>query len=411
MPRFVIVLSIIYIVMAIYGFQAFRTLFKSAWAQWAYGLFFLGALLFLIIKVLAYTPGDGFRGTVAVASGIFFSFFLLGIMLGSFMLLEDLGRLVAYGYNKLSGAAPPESGYFPSRRKFISALAIGLGAIPFGALLYGMYRGKYNYQVLKYELEFDDLPEAFDGYQITQISDVHSGSFDDANKVAYGIDLVNQQKSDVIFFTGDMVNDRTDEMEPWKDIFARLEAKDGLFSILGNHDYGDYTRWDTEEAKAQNLEDLKALQKEMGFDLILNSNRYLEKDGQKIALLGVENWGRGGFKKAGDLEKAKEGISKDDFKILLSHDPSHWEDVVLQDDYHFHLTLSGHTHGMQFGVEIPGWVKWSPVKWRYKYWAGLYKELDQFINVNRGFGFIGYPGRVGIWPEISVITLKKKGLT
>jgi len=148
----------------------------------------------------------------------------------------------------------------------------------------------------------------------------------------------------------------------------------------------------------------------MGFDLILNSNRYLEKDGQKIALLGVENWGRGGFKKAGDLQKAKEGIAHNDFKILLSHDPSHWEDVVLDDDYHFHLTLSGHTHGMQFGVEIPGWVKWSPAKWRYKYWAGIYKELGQFINVNRGFGFIGYPGRFGIWPEISVITLKKKGL-
>ncbi|NAY92773.1 metallophosphoesterase [Muricauda sp. JGD-17] len=411
MPRFVIVLSLIYIVMAIYGFQAFRTLFKTQWAHWAYGVLFLGALLFLIIKVLAYTPGDGFRGSVALASGIFFAFFLLGIMLGSFMLLEDLGRLVAFGYNKISGAAPSETGHFPNRRKFISAIAVGLASIPFGALLYGMYRGKYNYQVFKYELEFDDLPDAFDGYQITQISDVHSGSFDDANKVAYGVDLINQQKSDVIFFTGDMVNDRTDEMLPWKDLFARLDAQDGIFSILGNHDYGDYTRWDTEEAKAQNLEDLKTLQKEMGFDLILNSNRYLERDGQKIALLGVENWGRGGFKKAGDLEKAKEGVSKDDFKILLSHDPSHWEDVVLQDDYHFHLTLSGHTHGMQFGVEIPGWVKWSPVKWRYKYWAGLYKELGQFINVNRGFGFIGYPGRVGIWPEISVITLKKKALT
>lgn len=189
-----------------------------------------------------------------------------------------------------------------------------------------------------------------------------------------------------------------------------MEAKDGVFSILGNHDYGDYAVWDTEEQKAQNLEDLKNMQREMGFDLLLNSNRFLEKDGQKIALVGVENWGRGGFKKAGDLQKAKEGVSPEDFKILLSHDPSHWEDVVLHDDYHFHLTLSGHTHGMQFGVEIPGWIKWSPVKWRYKYWAGIYKELDQFINVNRGFGFIGYPGRFGIYPEISVITLKKKGL-
>ncbi|RDY58715.1 metallophosphoesterase [Flagellimonas nanhaiensis] len=408
MPRFVIILSLIYIVMAIYGFQAFKTVFKNQWAHWAYGVFFLGALLFLIIKVLAYEPGDGFRGTVAVASGIFFSFFLLAIVLGSFMLLEDIGRLFAFGYNKIVGLSESQTGYFPSRRKFVSAIAVGLASIPFGALLYGMYRGKYNYQVLKYELEFDDLPDAFDGYQITQISDVHSGSFDDREKVAYGIDLINEQQSDVIFFTGDMVNDKTSEMVPWKDVFSRLEAKDGMFSILGNHDYGDYTSWKTEEAKVQNLEDLKALQKEMGFDLILNSHRYLEKDGQKIALVGVENWGRGGFKKAGDLNKAKEGISKDDFKILLSHDPSHWEDIVLKDDYHFHLTLSGHTHGMQFGVEIPGWVKWSPVKWRYKYWAGLYKELGQFINVNRGFGFIGYPGRVGIWPEISVITLKKR---
>ena len=410
MPRFVIVLSIIYILMAIYGFQAFRTLFRNQWANWAYAILFLGALLFLIVKVLAYTPGDGFRGSVAVAAGIFFAFFLLGVVLGSFMLLEDIVRGFAFVYNKVSGFSHPETGHLPARRKFISAIAVGLASIPFGALLYGMYRGKYNYQVLKYELEFDDLPEAFHGYQITQISDVHSGSFDNHEKVAYGIDLINEQRSDVIFFTGDLVNDRTDEMEPWKDVFARLEARDGVFSILGNHDYGDYTTWETEEAKAQNLEDLKTLQQDMGFDLILNSNRYLERDGQKIALLGVENWGRGGFKKAGDLQRAKEGVSPDDFKILLSHDPSHWEDVVLQDDYHFHLTLSGHTHGMQFGVEIPGWVKWSPVKWRYKYWAGLYKELGQFINVNRGFGFIGYPGRVGIWPEISVITLKKKGL-
>jgi len=354
-------------------------------------------------------PSEGFTGTAAVAGGIFAAFFLLALVLGFFLLLEDIVRLVGYGYNKIAGVADTTS-HFPSRRKFISGLALGLASLPFGAMLYGMYRGKYNYQVLKYELEFDDLPDAFHNYQITQISDVHSGSFDDYNKVAYGVDLINEQQSDVIFFTGDIVNNKSEELEPWKDVFARLEAKDGVFSILGNHDYGDYASWDTEEAKAQNLEDLKIMQKEMGFDLLLNANRYLEKDGHRIALLGVENWGRGGFKKAGDLEKAKEGVSKDDFKILLSHDPSHWEDVVLNDDYHFHLTLSGHTHGMQFGVEIPGWVKWSPAKWRYKYWAGIYKELDQFINVNRGFGFIGYPGRFGIWPEVSVITLKKKGL-
>ena len=200
-------------------------------------------------------------------------------------------------------------------------------------------------------------------------------------------------------------------MIPWKDTFAKLEAKEGKFSILGNHDYGDYIDWDTEELKSENLEDLKNLQREIGFDLLLNESRYLQKGDDKIALVGVENWGRGGFKKAGDLFKAAEKIAKDDFKILMSHDPSHWEDVVIKDDYHYHLTLSGHTHGMQFGTEIPGWVKWSPVKWRYKYWAGIYEEMGQYINVNRGFGFLGYPGRVGIWPEITVITLKKKPLT
>ncbi|MEW2920200.1 metallophosphoesterase [Muricauda sp. ANG21] len=404
-----IILGIFYVVLAVYGFQAFKTLFRSPWMHWAYGFLFLGALLFLVIKIMTLQANDGFRGTVAVAGGIFAAFFLMALVLGFFLLLEDVIRLFVFGYNKIATWSSSEAAHFPSRRKFISGLALGLASLPFGAMLYGMYRGKYNYQVLKYELEFDDLPDAFHNYQITQISDVHSGSFDDYDKVTYGVDLINKQESDVIFFTGDLVNNRSDELYPWKNVFSRLEAKDGVFSILGNHDYGDYTSWKTKEAKAQNLEELKKIQKEMGFDLMLNTNRYLEKDGQKIALLGVENWGRGGFKKAGDLQKAKEGIHKDDFKILLSHDPSHWEDVVLHDDYHFHLTLSGHTHGMQFGVEIPGWIKWSPVKWRYKYWAGIYKELDQFINVNRGFGFIGYPGRFGIWPEISVITLKKRG--
>ena len=409
MSRF-IVLSILYVVLAVYGFQAFKTLFKSPLMHWTYIVLFLGALIFLTIKVMTYDPGDGFKGTAAIAGSIFAAFFLLALVLGFFLLLEDIVRLIGFGYNKIVGVSDADAGFLPSRRKFVSGIALGLAALPFGALLYGMYRGKYNYQVLKYELEFDDLPDAFHNYQITQISDVHSGSFDDYKKVEYGVNLVNEQNSDVIFFTGDIVNNRSKELEPWKEVFSRLDAKDGVFSILGNHDYGDYAVWDTEEEKEQNLEDLKIMQKEMGFDLLLNSNRFLEKNGEKIALVGVENWGRGGFKKAGDLQKAKEGVSKEDFKILLSHDPSHWEDVVIHDDYHFHLTLSGHTHGMQFGVEIPGWIKWSPVKWRYKYWAGIYKEMEQFINVNRGFGFIGYPGRFGIWPEISVITLKKKGL-
>lgn len=326
-----------------------------------------------------------------------------------FLFSEDIFRLLSGVYYKLHGTHK-EFG-IPSRRRFLSLLGLGMAALPFGALLYGMYRGKYNYQVLKYVLEFDDLPNAFDGYRITHISDVHGGSFDNRGKVAHGIDLINAQKSDLILFTGDMVNNKAEEMRPWMDLFTTLQARDGKFSVLGNHDYGDYVAWDTPELKEQNLEDLKSIQKEMGFDLLLNENRYLSKKGERLALIGVENWGKGRFKKAGDLKKATAGVDPGDFKILMSHDPSHWEEQIIQDKYHYHLTLSGHTHGMQFGVEIPGWVKWSPVKWRYKYWAGIYEELGQFINVNRGFGFIGYPGRVGIWPEISVITLKKKGLT
>jgi predicted MPP superfamily phosphohydrolase len=371
------------------------------------------SLLVLLNFIYQFTWGEE-AGRVlsrpkSYAFGFLITIITFKIITILFLFSEDIFRVLTGSYHKLFGGTKEFS--LPERRRFLSIIAMGIAAIPFGALLYGMYRGKYNFQVLKYNLEFDDLPAAFDGFQITQISDVHSGSFDNRKKIEYAIDLINKQKSEVILFTGDMVNNKAEEMVPWKETFARLEAKGGKFSILGNHDYGDYVVWETEELKSENLETLKTLQKEIGFDLLLNESRYLQKGEDRIALVGVENWGRGGFKKAGDLSKATETISKGDFKILMSHDPSHWEDVVIHDDYHYHLTLSGHTHGMQFGIEIPGWVKWSPVKWRYKYWAGIYEELGQYINVNRGFGFLGYPGRVGIWPEITVITLKKKPLT
>jgi predicted MPP superfamily phosphohydrolase len=296
----------------------------------------------------------------------------------------------------------------PERRKFISQIALGLAAIPFTALLIGMVRGKYNYKVLKYTLTFDDLPDAFDGLTLAQISDIHSGSFDNPEKVAYGVDLVNQQNPDLILFTGDIVNNKTTELYPYQSIFSKLSAPMGVYSILGNHDYGDYVDWESEAAKRQNMEDLKRVQKEMGFHLLLNESVSLEKEGEKISLVGVENWGKGRFKKAGDLEKAVADVAPEDFKILLSHDPSHWEAQVLSHPFPFHLTLSGHTHGMQFGIDIPGVIKWSPAKWRYKQWAGIYNQGQQYLNVNRGFGYLAYPGRVGIWPEISLITLKKK---
>ena len=223
----------------------------------------------------------------------------------------------------------------------------------------------------------------------------------------YGIDLINQQNADVILFTGDIVNNKAEELLPWKSAFGRLKAKDGVFSILGNHDYGDYVQWNNRKEKEDNLKLLLQTQSEMGFKVLLNETHFIEKEGQRLAIVGVENWGKGGFKKAGDLQKAVATVNSNDFKILLSHDPSHWEAEVLPHAFPFQLTLSGHTHGMQFGIEIPGWFKWSPVKWRYKQWAGLYQQNKQWINVNRGFGFLGYPGRVGIWPEITVISLKR----
>lgn len=409
MLRWIIFITL-YLAMCLYTLQALRSGTRFPWVYYLY----LGvSLLVLGNFIWQFTVGDDPGRVLSRPKSYAFGFLLavltFNLITIFFLFSEDLFRLVVAAYDKLSGKSHTFS--LPGRRRFLSLMALGIASLPFGALLYGMYRGKYNYKVLRYQLEFKDLPEAFHNYTITQISDIHSGSFDNRAKIEYGVELINRQKSHAIFFTGDMVNNKASEMEPWTALFSRLDAPDGKYSILGNHDYGDYIPWDTEEEKAENLERLKAMQREMGFDLLLNEHRYLEREGARIALIGVENWGRGGFKKAGDLQAATRGIDPSDFKILLSHDPSHWEDKVIPDALHYHLTLSGHTHGMQFGIEIPGWVKWSPVKWRYKYWAGIYEELGQFINVNRGFGFLGYPGRVGIWPEITVITLRKTGLT
>lgn len=409
MLRWIIFIAF-YLVLGFYALQAIKTASRFPWVH-----FFFIALSLLVLGnfIYQFSFGEEEGRVLSRAKSYAFGFLLtmltFKIVTVIFLFSEDIFRLLQGGYQKLFGVTKELT--FPERRRFLSLIAVGIAAVPFGALLFGMVKGKYNFKVLKYTMEYDDLPDAFDGYQITQISDIHSGSFDNREKISYAIDLINEQKSDVLLFTGDMVNNKAEEMQPWKSLFAKLDAKDGKFSVLGNHDYGDYVEWESTEAKAANLEDLKNLQKEIGFDLLLNESRYLQKGDDKIALVGVENWGKGGFKKAGDLKKAASVIDKNDFKILMSHDPSHWEQEVIHDEYHYHLTLSGHTHGMQFGIEIPGWFKWSPVKWRYKYWAGIYKEMGQYINVNRGFGFLGYPGRVGIWPEITVITLKKKSLT
>ena len=401
-----IVPILILIVLQWYSFQAVKTLTSQ---KWIWVCYFAAVVLIignLVVHTLVLERSVVMEPRLMYAIGFFISLFVFQMIITLILLSEDVFRIPQTIYAYFT-KFPGQTEFAPARRAFVSKLAIGIASIPLVSLLYGMYHGKYNYKVLKYTLTFDDLPEAFDGFTLTQISDLHSGSFDNVEKVNYGIDLVNQQNSDVIFFTGDLVNNKTAEVLPWMEHFSKLSAPYGVYSVLGNHDYGDYTQWNTNDEKSNNFRTLCDVQKEMGWDLLLNESRFIEKSGERIALVGVENWGMGGFKRAGDLNKSLAQVSDSDFKILLSHDPSHWEAEVLPHPYKIHLTLSGHTHGMQFGIDIPGWFKWSPVQWRYKQWAGLYEQNQQHINVNRGFGFLAYPGRVGMWPEISVITLKR----
>ncbi len=396
----------LYILVDIYAFQAVKTLTKSPWLHGFYVIISLAVLAGLIYELSFFGSSKMMQTPKMYFFGIFLAVFVPKLIIIVFMFGEDIVRFFVGIFMKVAGSN--EANFMASRRKFVSTIALGIAAIPFASLIYGMVQGKYNYKVLKYALEFDDLPDEFDGFTLTQISDVHSGSFDNHKKVEYAINLINEQQSDIIVFTGDLVNNIADEMNDWKELFSTLKAPQGVFSVLGNHDYGDYINWESATAKAENLDKLKALQKGMGWNLLMNENKIFERNGERIALVGVENWGENGFKQAGDLDKACEGISANDFKILMSHDPSHWQSVVKKDPRNFQLTLSGHTHGMQFGIEIPGIIKWSPIKYRYKNWAGIYEEFGRYINVNRGFGFLGYPGRVGIWPEISVIKLKKR---
>ena len=398
---------VFYILIDIYAFQAIKTISKN---HFIHGVYVLSSVAILVFFIYAITSPDARTNPkMMYIYGLFLALFVPKIIAVIAMFGEDVIRVFVGVFYKIGGGS--EASFMPSRRKFVSTVALGVAAIPFAALLYGMIKGKYNYKVLKYTLEFEDLPSSFDGYTLTQISDIHSGSFDNPEKVKYAVDLVNKQQSDLILFTGDLVNNVAQEMDAWKDTFATLKATDGVYSVLGNHDYGDYVSWESAEKKQENLKALIALQKDMGWDVLLNESRTIQKNQQAIKLVGVENWGEGGFKKAGDLEKACADVSAQDFTILMSHDPSHWQSRVKEHPKNIQLTLSGHTHGMQFGIEIPGWFKWSPVKYRYQNWAGIYKEFGRYINVNRGFGYLGYPGRVGIWPEVTVITLKKKSKT
>lgn len=406
MSRFIvplIILSIIIFIVEFYAFQALKSITKNRVIKWVWIIVAFAVYLNFFYTIFTTPRSAGQTHGFQFAFGFLLLFLIPKMIVLIVMFGEDIARV----FQKLiSFFSSGETKAFPERRAFISILALGLASIPFAGFLYGIIQGRYNYKVLKYELSFQDLPEAFNGVTITQISDIHSGSFTNKEKIQYGVDLINEQKSDMILFTGDIVNNKYEEMLPWIDMFKTLEAPLGKFSILGNHDYGDYVDWKSKDDKARNFQAVKDLHPKLGFDLLLNEHRYIEKNGQKLALIGIENWGKG-FNQAGDLDKASQGVHQDDFKILMSHDPSHWEYKVKQDDFNYQLTLSGHTHGLQMGIEIPGFFRWSPSQYVYKQWAGLYNEFGRYLNVNRGFGYHAFPGRVGIWPEITVITLKK----
>jgi predicted MPP superfamily phosphohydrolase len=406
MPRWIfslIIVTFVIVLIEMYTFQAFKTISKNKLVRFLFLGISMVAYLYAIITIFTYDRSNGQTPQFQMAMGALLTVSIPKLVVIFILFGEDMYRAVL---KLISAISSGETKSLVGRRKFISQIALGLAAIPFVSFVYGIVQGKYNYKVLKYQLTFKDLPAAFDGFTITQISDIHSGSFTNKEKIKYGVDLINQQKSDIMLFTGDIVNNKADEMDNWMDVFDKLEAKEGKYSILGNHDYGDYMDWDNAQDKKDNFQKVKDIHQKIGFDLLLDEHRYLEKDGQKIALLGVENWGKG-FNQAGDLQRAAAGVHQEDFKILMSHDPSHWEEKVKKDSFNYQLTLSGHTHGLQMGIEIPGWFKWSPSKYVYKQWAGLYEEAGRFINVNRGFGYHAFPGRVGIWPEITVIELKK----
>jgi predicted MPP superfamily phosphohydrolase len=402
----------IMLLLDVYVFQAVKTVTQGAGERtrlWVHSIYWVVSVVTIVVLI-------SFPYIQALQTSKFFRNYIFAILVGLFIakligtlffLVDDVRRGVMWLMSKIApsaGAHFADEGGSISRSTFLSWMGLGAGATLFGSLLYG-FSNKYNYQLKKVPLSFSNLPQAFKGFKIVHISDVHSGSFQDKTAVKKGIDLINAQHPDLILFTGDLVNDRHDEMLEYMDIFSTLKAKYGVYSTLGNHDYGDYVAWPNAAAKTDNLEKLKNVHAKMGWRLLMNEHVAIEKNNDAFALLGIENWGaKGRFPKYGKMQEAYPGTEKYAFKILMSHDPSHWDAQVKTEYKDIDLMLAGHTHGMQFGLENP-YFKWSPVQWMYKQWAGLYEEGNQKLYVNRGFGFIGYPGRVGILPEITLIEL------
>ena len=412
-PTFVLIFLIIIILLDTYVFQALKVVSQSASPKTKtiiYSIYWVISILAIIAFLVFVLTGPEFLPK-RVRTYLFAT--VIGLFMGKsisvvFFLVDDLRRLIQWVTGKLffrntEGEEIAADGI--SRSAFLSWLGLTAGGTLFASLVYG-FGNKYNYDVKRIKLPFDNLPAPFKGLKIVHISDIHSGSFSDKNAVIRGIQKILDEQPDLILFTGDLVNDQATEMEEYLDVFRRLKAPMGVYSIFGNHDYGDYVSWPINGvSKQQNLLNLAKIHENMGWCLLMNEHVVLEKNGEHIALLGIENWSnKARFPKHGKMDLAYAGAEKYPFKILMSHDPSHWDGQVRSQYPDIDLTLSGHTHGMQFGVEIPGF-KWSPVQYVYNQWAGLYEKGKQKLYVNRGFGFIGYPGRVGILPEITVIEL------
>jgi len=406
----VIIFIAFFILVDLYVFQAVKSSisnFSPAWkkslsmAFWTItGLSVVG----ILYANLMQNPPESLRRFIVVSISIIYFSKIFGVLT---LLIDDVVRAGQWVFYKLFPTMKPEpsSSEGISRSEFMAKASLLAVAVPMAAFSFGIASGAHNYRLRRRVIKLANLPKQFDGITIGQLSDIHSGSFFSRKGVKKGIDLLLGEKPDMVFFTGDLVNDVASEVKDYKDLFAKVKAPLGVYSTLGNHDYGDYRSWSSVEQKKQNLADLIQSHKEMGWDILLNENRSIKVDGQEIAIIGVENWGAGRFSKYGDLEKAYEGIQNKPVKLLLSHDPSHWDAQIRPDFQDIDVTFAGHTHGFQFGVEI-GDFRWSPSKYIYKQWADLHQEGNQYLYVNRGFGFIGYPGRIGILPEVTIVELQ-----
>lgn len=407
--RFFIVLFLL-IAIDLYVFQAHRSIWKNAPLLWQRisHIIYWAIPVVMILSALLWQRFDVGKAATTYIRTFFFVLYISKFLAAIVLFVGDFGVYLSKTIQYFSDKTPIEHIRNYSRPKFLRNMALFIGAIPFSTLIYGAIRNAYRYKVLRTSVKLDNLPEGLEGLKIVQISDIHSGSFTYKEPVKRAIELINKEAADLVFFTGDLVNDRASEMDNFMDVFDKIQAKIGTFSVLGNHDYGDYTNWKNHAEKEQNFERIQQVHKELGWNLLMNENRILDIKGAKLGIIGVENWAaRGRFRTNGDLAKAYKGTENTDVKLLLSHDPSHWDAEITKDFKDIDITFSGHTHGFQFGVNIPGVIKWSPSRFLYKQWSGLYPKGKQYIYVNRGLGFLGYPGRVGMLPEITVMELRK----